>query len=409
MTGSAAPPYRALVLCRVIDNYGDAGVCWRLARQLASEYGWQVRLAIDRPQVLQRLGAYTAEDTGAGRVEIEAWCASRASRTDTRFDPAAIDIIISAFGAEPPAALRRALAGGARRPLWVQLEYLSAEDWVRGHHGARSPKPADGAVEHFYYPGFHRDTGGLLRETGLFDRRDAFRASGEQQAWLERHSIRRRPEERLATLFCYPEAPVAAWFDLLTNGPHPWLVIVPEGVADRQIGQWAARRGAARQGAARRQAAGPQPAEPDPAPPVPTGPHAQRLRCGRLTVQTIPFLAQDDYDRLLWSADLNIVRGEDSWVRAQWAARPFLWQPYRQAQQRHLVKLDAFLDEMRADTLIRDAMSAWSGRGDWAAAWQAFEAGFDDQKPLYARWGARLGAQSDLCTRFIEFCRQRLQ
>ena len=35
------------VFCRVVDNYGDAAVCWRLARQLADEHGARVRLWID--------------------------------------------------------------------------------------------------------------------------------------------------------------------------------------------------------------------------------------------------------------------------------------------------------------------------------------------------------------------------
>ena len=395
MTAVASARCRVLILCRVIDNYGDAGVCWRFARQLAAEHGWQVRLAIDQPQVLERLGVRPIENGTAERVTIEPW---HADSSDGPFDPAAIDVLISAFGAEPPAALRHALAGGARRPLWVQLEYLSAEDWVSRHHGARSPKPADGAVEHFYYPGFGPDTGGLLREAGLFARRDVCRASDEQQAWLRAHAIERRSDERLASLFCYPDAPVGAWFDCLADGPHPWLVVVPEGVASEQIERWTHRC----------RSTGSQCADRDHTAPTRIDGNPQRLRCGRLTVQTIPFLAQDDYDRLLWSADLNFVRGEDSWVRAQWAGRPFVWQPYRQAQERHLVKLDAFLHTMRAGPLIRNAMSAWSGRGDWPAAWQALEAGFDAQEAAYARWSAQLGAQSDLCTRFVEFCMERL-
>ena len=42
------------VFCRVVDNYGDAGVCWRLARQLAIEHGCDVTLWIDRLETLAR-------------------------------------------------------------------------------------------------------------------------------------------------------------------------------------------------------------------------------------------------------------------------------------------------------------------------------------------------------------------
>mgnify|MGYP000476298737 FL=1 len=51
---------------------------------------------------------------------------------------------------------------------------------------------------------------------------------------------------------------------------------------------------------------------------------------------------QDGYDQLLWSCDFNIVRGEDSFLRAQWAARPFLWHIYPQEEAAHLEKLQAF-------------------------------------------------------------------
>ncbi|HET9045379.1 MAG TPA: elongation factor P maturation arginine rhamnosyltransferase EarP, partial [Casimicrobiaceae bacterium] len=35
------------VFCKVVDNFGDAGVCWRLARQLVAEHDLAVTLWID--------------------------------------------------------------------------------------------------------------------------------------------------------------------------------------------------------------------------------------------------------------------------------------------------------------------------------------------------------------------------
>ncbi len=368
--------FSARILCRVIDNFGDAGVCWRFARQLAGEHGWRVHLTIDRPELLERLGARPDDDAGRGAIIVERWpdAAAAAQRSDPE------DVVVSAFGAEPPSALRASLAGAPRRPLWVQLEYLSAEDWVATHHGLRSTKPRDGAVEHFYYPGFDERTGGLLREAGLFARRDTFAGSDEQRAWLAHRGIAIDPGERVATLFCYPQAPLRSWFDAIATGPTRWRVLVPEGVADAALVACFGE---------------------SPAP-------GTSLQRGSLSVQRVPFLSQDDYDRLLWSADLNIVRGEDSWLRAQWAARPFLWQPYRQQADAHLVKLRAFLDRMQAQPEPAGAMLAWSGDGDWPEAWHAFDARLDRLRDGYARWTATLGAQDDLCTRFVEFCIERL-
>ncbi len=364
----------ARILCRVVDNFGDAGVCWRFTRQLAREHGWRIRLTIDRPELLERLGARPELDAGRGAIIVERWTDNAdLERRDE-------DVLISAFGAEPPPALRASLAGAPRRPLWVQLEYLSAEAWVGSHHGLRSTKPHDGAVEHFYYPGFDSRTGGLLREDGVFARRDAFVGSGEQRVWLATRGIAPDPGERIATLFCYPNAPVASWLRLLATGSTRWRVLVPEGVADAAIATHFGSAGAA----------------------------GRVMRDASLAVQPVPFLPQDDYDRMLWSADLNLVRGEDSWVRAQWAARPFLWQPYRQQAGAHLVKLRAFLHRLHAPAEVDDAMLSWSGDGDWSRAWQALDAKLDALRPGFARWSAALGAQDDLCSRFAEFCIERL-
>lgn len=371
----------ARILCRVVDNFGDAGVCWRFARQLAGEHGWRIRLTIDRPGLLERLGARTRTDAGRGSIAVEQWPGSAThgvTDLDTDFDT---DVLVSAFGADPPPRLRASLAGAPRRPLWVNLEYLSAEDWVDTHHGLSSTKPADGAIEHFYYPGYGAHTGGLLRERALFARRDTFVSSPGRRDWLARWKIDApADDERVATLFCYPQAPLAAWFAALANGAGRWRVLVPEGVADAALSGYFGHSPAI----------------------------GRSLRDGNLVVQRIPFLPQDDYDRLLWSADLNLVRGEDSWVRAQWAARPFLWQPYRQEGGAQLVKLRAFLRRAGFTPEVGSAMRAWSGDGDWPATWRAFESRLDALRGGYARWTAALGAQDDLCTRFVDFCVRRL-
>lgn len=48
-------PVACDLFCAVIDNFGDIGVCWRLARQLADEHGWQVRLLVDDLHTFVRL------------------------------------------------------------------------------------------------------------------------------------------------------------------------------------------------------------------------------------------------------------------------------------------------------------------------------------------------------------------
>jgi len=198
----------------------------------------------------------------------------------------------------------RRMAAREPRPAWINLEYLSAEDYAQRNHGLLSPQssgPARGMDKWFFYPGFSSRTGGLLREPDLARRQAAF----EPGAWRHGRGIVPASGERLVSLFCYANPALPALLDALSAAPT--LLLVTPGLAARQV---RARLGTSNHGA--------------------------------LRVQYLPALTQPDYDHLLWSCDLNLVRGEDSFVRAQWAGKPFLWQIYPQDDGAHVTKLAAF-------------------------------------------------------------------
>lgn len=363
---------QADLFCRVVDNYGDIGVCWRLARRLAHGHGWDVRLWVDDLSSFARIQA--GIDAGAARqvcqeVDIVHWSAAP--------DPAlaARDVVIEAFACDPPEAFLANMR--QRHPVWINLEYLSAEAWVESCHGLPSQRP-DGLVKHFFFPGFTPATGGLLRETGLSAERDAFQADRDaQDAFLRGLGVAdsllslRRNGARTVSLFCYPSAPVDALARALAATPGATLLLVPEGVAPRLEAACA----------------------------VPGGPAVARL----------PFVAQPDFDRILWCADLNFVRGEDSFVRAAWAARPLAWQIYPQDENIHLEKLDAWLARYPAPEPAVDLIRAWNQEDAGAAAeaalaaalrpgpWQAWNQAARD-------WDAAQAARPDLAENLAGFC-----
>jgi uncharacterized repeat protein (TIGR03837 family) len=308
---------------------------------------------------------------------------------------------VSAFGCDPPARLREQLAGAPARPLWVNLEYLSAEPWIDGCHGLASVKPADGAVEHFYYPGFSPASGGLLREHDAVAPAGAAGPAARDRVLARLGLPACERGERLLTLFCYPDAPLDRWLPELAAGSRATLLLAPEGVAQAALAGFAA---------------------------LPARPAAEPSRRGRLRLARIPFLSQDGYDALLRVADLNLVRGEDSWLRAHWARRPFVWQPYRQQGDTHLVKLGAFLDRFRAaagepaargaNAGVADAaqaaqaaaamMLAWSGAGDPVAAWRRFEAAGEAVDLAFERWLGSLLGTDDLARKLASWAARRL-
>jgi uncharacterized repeat protein (TIGR03837 family) len=377
------PRRRWDVFCCVIDNFGDAGVCWRLARQLVSEHGLEVRLFVDALAALARIAPAidaTRSDQLLDGVRVIRWAGPRGEHAIG--DPGAA--VIEAFGCGLPETYLAAMTGQHPQPVWINLEYLSAEAWIDGCHGLASRHPRLPLTRHFFFPGFTRSSGGLLRERDLFDRRDAFRADARAQENLWRTLGVAKPgtPTQVASLFSYSSALLASLFAAWSDGDEPILCLVPEGVAASAISAWA-------------------------------GGALQATR-GRLTLASIPFLSQQDYDRLLWQCDLNFVRGEDSFVRAQWAGRPFIWQPYPQPENAHRLKLDAFLDRytegLAADgaAALRAFSSSWSNGSDAGACWTAL-ARVRGQLSTHAQtWAGRIAALTDLAQNLVKFCVDRV-
>ena len=330
------PLLRWDIFCRVIDNFGDIGVCWRLAADLAGR-GHAVRLWVDDARAL----AWMAP-VGCVGVDVRPWPGRLGPNALDGLAPA--DVWIEAFGCELPAEFvdqgRQAVRAGAPRPVWLNLEYLSAEPYVERNHALPSPagpgeSPSAGEVKWFFYPGFTRRTGGLLREPDLQQRQAGFDSARWLAALAPRlvHEPATPPapaSARLVSLFCYEPAPLAAVLRQWMAASTPTHLLVTSGRAAAAV-----RR------------------------PIATG--GESLPAGNLSISYLPPLTQIHYDHLLWACDLNFVRGEDSVVRAIWAGRPFVWQIYPQDDGVHHAKLDAFLDRMAAPASLRQAHHAWNG------------------------------------------------
>ncbi len=378
------PAQRYDIFCNVVDNYGDVGASWRLARQLVGEHGIAVTLWIDALASLARIApdvdAASDDQTCAG-VRVRAWREA--------LGPFELpDVVIEAFGCGLPDAYFDAMAKAPRPPLWINLEYLSAESWVDSAHGLPSRHPRLPLTKYFFFPGFTTRTGGLLREAGMLDERARVRSTPHDPPW-QSSGISLPPEALVVSLFCYANRALPRLLDAWTQGNEPVGCLVPEGVASAELDTWTRGR-------------------------VPRAGHSIVQRS--LTLATLPFVAQDQYDRLLWDCDLNIVRGEDSFVRAQWAARPFVWHIYPQAEDAHRVKLEAFLRgfETGLDERTRRPLTDfWRAFNDdhvsgAALAWPAFRTALPKLQKHAATWSRQLARQSDLAANLVEFCEQRL-
>ena len=343
------------IYCKVIDNHGDIGVCWRLCADLARR-GQLVRLWIDDASALVWMAPQ-----GCAGVQVLPWSTDTLTNLQTR--PCA-DVLIEAFGCDlDPELVAHYADPGQKAPVWINLEYLSAEAFVERCHGLPSPilhGPGKGLSKHFFYPGFTDKTGGLLRETDLAQRQSAF----DRPSWLAQKGIV-DAGQRLISLFCYEPPALGALVDQLVAGPQPTHLLVTAGRAQAAVRTLLRQRG----------------------------------DMGSLGVTWLDHLSQHEYDHLLWACDLNFVRGEDSLVRALWAAKPFVWNIYPQHDQAHQAKLEAFLDKMQAPSSLREFHRVWNGLRP--VPLPALDLGSWGEAALAAR--RRLQKQPDLTQQLLRF------
>jgi uncharacterized repeat protein (TIGR03837 family) len=377
------PASRWDIFCHIIDNYGDIGICWRLARQLAHEHSIAVRLWVDQLDVAKRL--IPSLDTGLTSQMIEdvEICHWQQDFPDT---PIA-EVVIEAFACELPQNYLTAMAKTSHKPVWLNLEYLSAEHWVDDYHLLCSPHPSLPLTKYFFFPGFAEHTGGLIREKNLVAQRNVFQNSSlAQSTFWQRMGVTSEAVLKIS-LFCYADAPITDFLDTLVQAEQAALCLVPESIAIPVIAQYFGVRQ------------------------LKSG---DKFSQGKLTLQILPFLPPEDYDQLLWACDLNFLRGEDSWVRALWAARPFIWQPYRQQEEAHLSKLHAFLEryciELNPDSseVLRTLHVDWCNKQFLPANWRALLQHLPTLQIHATTQANQLAKQHDLATKLTVFCKNKL-
>ena len=340
------------LFCQVVDNYGDIGVCWRLAQQLQrQQQGISIRLFVDDLAAFHRIEPRInpqSHSQTVKQIHIQHWSQAEIST------PA--PLVIEAFACELPLAYKQAMPNQTR--LWINLEYLSAESWVESSHALPSPQP-NGVLKYFFFPGFTPKTGGLLRPTAtpnpeLLDK----------DFWNSLGLIQAPATDRVAFVFCYEHASLELLYRCLAAQPHSWCVLLA--------------------------ASAPEPI----APPA------------TLTVHRLPFIAQAQFDALLDYADFNLIRGEDSFVRAIWAQKPFIWQPYRQDDNYHLQKLQAWLSTTPFSPSRQKLIMDWNCGQLTSAQLNTELKDLSDWRQQCVQYAHTLAQQTDLATQLLAFCSQ---
>lgn len=360
------------IFCTVIDNFGDIGVSWRLAQMLERELGWQVHLWVDDAAALRALSPALPEPPCRHRnIRIRIWNGRRAEGADSAPPP---HTVIETFGCDLPPDVSAVIA--RTRPLWLNWEYLSAEDAHERLHALPSPQ-SGGVQKYFWFMGFSEKSGGLLRE------RDYAKFCRYGGSGLRRRLLLPEKTAPEWLLFGY-ESPVwAQWLKMWRNNGEPITLLLAGGQIIESLKSAAA---------------------------VPNGALNEPgsvFQTACVTLIRIPFVPQQHFDSLLHLSDGLIVRGEDSFVRAQFSAKPFFWHIYPQSEMAHTDKLHAFWQKayafypaavQAAHRILSDdlngvapatpaqRLAAWQTLQKLRTGWQAGAAAW--QKHLFAQPGA---------------------
>jgi uncharacterized repeat protein (TIGR03837 family) len=361
------------IFCKIVDNFGDIGVCWRLAKQLKNEHDLEIRFFVDKisiaKQILTGLDIKAAVQIYEG-ITIINW------QDNTIFDDD-VDVVLETFACGLPLVYLTNLHAAT---IWVNVEYLSAEAWVPDFHALDGRHHESNRKRYVYFPGFNEMTGGLLRERDLIARRDTFQQSRAlQYAFWQSLGINSMSDGLNVSLFSYANAPIDYLFSALINGEQRVNLFMPfnDCLPKRLLGKEKVAIG-------------------------------DCLIKGNLTLHILPFLTQENYDQLLWACNINFVRGEDSWVRAIWAGKPFVWQPYWQTEQTHMVKLNAFLKTYYASCPMSETITAlhqsWADGEFSSNLWALYVEHLAEINAFSQKQSRALMQQDTLTNKLVAFC-----
>lgn len=361
------------IFCAVVDNFGDVATCWRLACQLHQRHGISVRLWVDNLTALKSLVPTTQLDCHSQQldgIQVCLWT------MPVQFDQVA-PVVIEAFGCELPQNYRQAML--EYPSLCINLEYFSCEEWVLGCHGLRSFQ-SDGLHKYFFFPGLVFGTGGVLYESDYEDQRLAFNQN-QQLAWFHQWQWPRVHANSLRiSLFGYENKAIIDLLAQAADYPVPIEFYCPISKLCHELSihleHWQISAG-------------------------------NSYTIGQAHIHFIPFLPQAEYDRLLWSCDLNFVRGEESLIRGLLAAKPLVWHIYPTEDQAHWIKLTAFIHSLTMPDALADLNRAWNAQERLTS--------FNDvmsHLPALTLWAQQrqrpLLALDDLSTNLVRFIESKL-
>ena len=304
------------VLCKVVDNFGDIGVAWRLCRRLAKiQSKYKICLIVDDLESFSKIEdrlprRYAPRNDGGVAIASEATVIASEAKQSIIIDGIEIfpwheddlchevfcqndgerlSIILELFQCGRPDWMERILFEEKlqRTVHIIMIDYLTAEKYAEDFHCLQSLTRSAKVQKVNFMPGFTQKTGGLVID----------------EAWRE---VPVRKADGPVLVFTYERD----WTELVRAlGERRILVAQGRGKVSFMTAV---------------------------------------AECGADGfVKELPYLNQSEWDEVMKGCSALVIRGEESMSRACLSGIPFIWHAYPQSDEYQLVKVKALLERMR--------------------------------------------------------------
>lgn len=312
---------RITILCKVIDNFGDIGVVYRLCRSLTDvDSSLKINLVISELETFKKMAGETFKNWN-----IFDW--NDAETCTKYFSENLPTVILQTFQCGLPDWLdeiiyRKEFEDSGKLCKILNIEYLTAEKWADDFHCLKGATRSKNVRKYFFMPGFTKKTGGLILDKNFTS---SLSDSHFRKTIIENlaKTVSFSENEFNILVFSYPKD-FTFFFEAINDFSNKCSkkihIFVAQGVGLESFKKT-----------------------------------ENEYKNKNFLVSYLPYLKQEVWDAFLCSMDFLFIRGEDSFARATLSGVPFLWNIYQQDEEFHLVKLKAFLNLLECQKI--DEMS----------------------------------------------------
>ena len=300
------------VLCKVVDNFGDIGVVWRLCCQLSNQIKKEnltskINLIVDDLasfnkicnsvdfsksfQVIDEINIYNWND--------EKLCYDEFSKNDGEN----LSVILEVFQCGRPAWMEKILFEDKlnRTVQIIMIDYLTAEKYAEDFHCLQSLTRSSKVQKVNFMPGFTNKTGGLIIDS-------------EWEHFCDYQNNK--------TLLCFTYD--RNW-DALANAckksNYIEKVLIAPGKGFESLKKSF---------------------------------YSNFIKDSNLKIEELSFMNQNEWDKMLKNCGVLFIRGEESMSRACLSGIPFVWHAYPQSNEYQLIKVRALLERMSNHFEVED-------------------------------------------------------